>query len=176
MDDPELDTIGDTAIVVLCPEVDERVRRWHVHAPTPGLPSHVTLLYPFKRLADVTDADLTLLQAIFAAECVAPIAFARTGRFPGVLYLEPVDDARFRRLTDELVDAWPDFPPYGGMFDDVIPHLTVTHGVPEGELDMIEAELAPHLPLVTTADEAWLMTFDGDEWSCEARLAFGARA
>lgn len=163
---------GETAIVVLCHEVDDRIRRWHMRTQPVGLPAHITLMYPFKPLDDVTDDDLQLLGDVFSFEATKPIVFASTGRFPGVLYLEPEDDARFRRLTDELTRLFPDYPPYGGAFDDVIPHLTVNHGLPEDDLDAIEAELASHLPLATTAQDAWLMTFDGDEWSCDARFPF----
>jgi 2'-5' RNA ligase len=165
-------TPGDTAIVLLCHEVDEHLLRWHVGIEPGELPAHITLLFPFKPLDEITDEDLTLLSDLFAAEPTEPIRFVRTGRFPGFLYLEPEDDARFRKLTNELTALWPEYRPYGGSFDDVIPHLTVTSALPEPELDAIERELLPHLPFETVPLEAWLMNFDGDEWSCDARFPF----
>ena len=163
---------GETAVVVLLHEVDERIRRWHIRTQPVGLPAHITLAYPFKPIEDVTEHDLELLRSVFASETSHVITLARTGRFPGVLYLEPEDDARFRRLTDEITELWPEYPPYGGAFEDVIPHVTVNHGLPEHELDVVEHELASHLPMQAFAHEGWLMTFDGEEWSTEARFAF----
>ncbi|CAM5691577.1 hypothetical protein SCHAM137S_06449 [Streptomyces chartreusis] len=50
--------------------------------------------------------------------------------FP-VLYLAPEPDTHFRRLTDAITERWPENPPFGGQFDDVVPHLTVAQGQDE---------------------------------------------
>jgi len=171
-DDNSTEAAGTTAIVVLFADVTDRIHRWHVHTREPGLPAHVSLMFPFKQLDDISEGDLDRLRSLFEAEPTGPVTFARTARFPGVVYLEPEDDGRFRRLTEELTELFPDHPPYGGAFDEVIPHLTVTFSAVEEELDLVERELAPHLPLETRVDEAWLMHFDGEEWSTEMRFAF----
>ena len=64
-------------------------------------------------------------------------------RFPDVAWLAPVPDAPFRRLTELIVSRYPDYPPYEGIHDEVIPHLTV--GVGDTTLqDEIDAALTPH--------------------------------
>ncbi|WP_330358906.1 2'-5' RNA ligase family protein [Streptomyces chartreusis] len=40
--------------------------------------------------------------------------FDHCGRFPGVLYLAPEPDMQFRRLTEAIVERWPENPPFGG--------------------------------------------------------------
>ena len=77
------------------------------------------------------------------------------GRFPGVLYLAPEPAAPFVRLTRTIAEHWPQYQPYAGAFDDVVPHLTISIGE---EPDGAEAALARVLPLATRADEIWLMT------------------
>ncbi|MEV6013635.1 2'-5' RNA ligase family protein [Streptomyces sp. NPDC051976] len=53
------------------------------------------------------------------------VQFESCGRFPEVLYLVPAPDRQFRRLTQAIADRWPETPPFGGQFTDVIPHLTI---------------------------------------------------
>ena len=43
----------------------------------------------------------------------------------GTVYLAPSPAAPFRQLTHELFRRFPEHPPYGGAFDDVVPHLSV---------------------------------------------------
>lgn len=161
-----------SAIVVPMPQLDDVVGRWRVTCAAPGMPAHVTLLYPFKPAAGISEHEVAGLRRIVGAVPAGSTTFERCGRFPGVLYLAPDHDDRFRRLTSALADAWPDWQPYGGAFDDVVPHLTVVEGGVEAELDAIERELAPRLPLVAPSDEAWLVRFDGTEWRRMARLPF----
>ena len=40
--------------------------------------------------------------------------------------LKPVEP--FRALTAQLCDRWPEAPPYGGAYPEVVPHLTVAQG------------------------------------------------
>ncbi|MFF4031241.1 2'-5' RNA ligase family protein [Streptomyces sviceus] len=47
------------------------------------------------------------------------------GRCPGILYLVPEPELPYRRLTDAIEDRWPETPPFGGQFDEAIPHLTI---------------------------------------------------
>jgi len=166
--------VGRTGIVVPLPVVDKIVGRWRLPLVEPGMPAHVTLLFPFKPLPEVTEADVDRLRSIVATEVARPIRFERSARFPGVLYLAPEQDGFFRGLTEQLVAAWPDYPPYGGAFDDVVPHLTVAFERPEPELDEIQRELDAHLPIEVFAEEACLMRFDGTSWECEARAPLAA--
>ena len=52
---------------------------------------------------------------------------------------------------------YPHRPPYGGVFDDVIPHLTVAQAPEPEVLDAVEAEVTRGLPVAAHATEVWLM-------------------
>ena len=63
----------------------------------------------------------------------------------------------------ELVAAkYPDYPPYEGIHDEVIPHLTVAEGGVELQ-DEVEAALSPHLPIEARADAVSLLAEDPNE-------------
>ena len=55
---------------------------------------------------------------------------------------------------------WPEFPPYGGAFSLVIPHLTVADRVAADVLNAIDRDVSSHLPIRCRATEAWLMCSD----------------
>jgi len=70
---------------------------------------------------------------------------AETQRFPVALYLAPDPGEHFSALTDGIYDAFPDYPPFEGKFETVVPHVTVAHG-DEALLCEIEVELRIALP------------------------------
>jgi 2'-5' RNA ligase superfamily len=170
--------MAETAIVVLVPEAEPLVgehRRRHTEDGAHGIGAHVTLLYPFAdaslldlhRLGDVSDA--------LAAFESFDFALATPNRFPGnprVLCLRPEPDAPFRAMTAALVAAFPEHRPYGGKYDDPIPHATVAVG-DDDVLDPIERELASALPIPSRATEAVVMERDEHgRWRPHSRLPF----
>lgn len=141
-----------------------------------SLIAHITLLAPFHPLAEIDDALVHRLTRFFSD--VPPFGFALTEvcAFPsGIAYLAPDPAAAFRKLTQELHHEFPEFPPYGGAFDEVVPHLTVP--LPDGEdLDDLEKALAATLPIHTRAVEAVLMHVEEDNTHVIATLPFGTTA
>ena len=57
-------------------------------------------------------------------------------------YLAPDPPEPFSRLTEAIVERWPDYPPYEGIHETVIPHLTVAYG-DDALLTEIEADVTP---------------------------------
>lgn len=168
---------GRSALVVPVPDVEPVVGPWRERfdpgAPL-GVPAHVTVGYPFLPLAAVTPEVVEDLATLVAAEPALRVTFARCGRFPEVLWLDPEPAAPFVRLTRALVARWPEAPPYGGRFgDDVTPHLTVVMTTSGPDMDSVERALVPALPLTTVLTEAVLLGFDGLRWSVRHRFAFG---
>jgi hypothetical protein len=151
-----LERMGHTVIQVPVPALERVGRRLEVAPVCP----HVTVLGPF---VDRPDVDDDLVGAI--RELVAPVrAFDFTlvavGRFDGGLtYLVPEPAAPFVRLTAILAAAFPQWPPYGGMFDEVVPHLSIGDAVPETDV----AILREALPLRATADEVTLTWWSDDD-------------
>ena len=73
--------------------------------------------------------------------------FARTRWFgEDVLWLAPEPDQPFRALTTALHSAFPQCPPFGGIYPDVVPHLTIGDRPPGGPATLEAAEaLRPRL-------------------------------
>ncbi|MBN8752503.1 MULTISPECIES: 2'-5' RNA ligase family protein [Variovorax] len=93
-----------------------------------GVPAHITVLVPFMDPALIT-ADV-LDRARRALTRTPSFAFSlnKVGRFPETAYLAPEPAAPFIEMTLALAKTFPDFPPYGGEHEGVIPHLSVAHG------------------------------------------------
>jgi hypothetical protein len=168
---------GETAVIVPVPAAEPAVADWRHRfdrsAPF-GVPAHITVVFPFVPSALLTDTDLFDLRSLFALQPAFELTLAGFGRFPGVLYLDPDPAAPFRAFTAAMVSHWPDFPPYGGAYDDPIPHLTVTEIADDAEIAEAQRDIAPKLPIVSTLTRALLVRFDGQRWVTEQELPFGA--
>ncbi len=134
--------------------------------------AHVTVLYPFMPIADV-DADVQArLGAVFSP--IDPFVFtlSRVDSFgDDVVWLAPVPDEPFRRMTAAVWEAFPEFPPYEGAHDEPTPHLTVADD-PAAEID--RASLGEHLPVTATAAGVELIAFDGGRWSVRSVFSLGS--
>jgi 2'-5' RNA ligase len=169
-----------TALVVAVPEAATAVEPWLERTaaakPSLGIPAHVTVLFPFVPAHDANDALLGDLASVFVR--VHPFTFVlrECRRFPAVLYLAPEPSAPFIAMTESVVAAYPDFPPYEGVFDSIVPHLTVAEGLP-AVLNRAQAEVRPWLPIQAEADEVLLLEEVDPvtgEWSTRARVPLGA--
>jgi 2'-5' RNA ligase len=167
---------GQSGLIVRVPEAEFAVRGWRERfdsSARDGVPAHVTVLFPFldASLLDegvhATIGDVVGRQLPFAAR------FDRCGRFPGVLYLAPEPDTPFRRLTEAITERWPENPPFGGQFEDVVPHLTVAQGQDDAVMDEVEADLLARLPVVTRVSSVDLMVHDGTRWRQRASFPLG---
>jgi 2'-5' RNA ligase superfamily protein len=129
-----------------------------VAPPLGGLPAHVTLLFPFPEPdSDVVDATRETLAGVEAFDVVF-----REVRFPNVPYLVPEPAEPFVALTGALVQRFLAWQPYGGKFDDVIPHLTIA-----------DADAPPPLPAHARAVEAVLyVELEADVWKPHTTFAF----
>jgi 2'-5' RNA ligase len=138
----------------------------------PGLPHHVTVVYPFVRARMPARAVRKRLRSAFAT--VRPFEFRLTavGRFPGVLYLAPDSAEPFVALTEASVRAVPSHLPYRGAFDAIVPHVTVLEHAPEPE--GLEERLRSALPITARADfvELYAPGTDGI-WRSRMRFPLG---
>jgi hypothetical protein len=151
-------TMAETAVVVLLPELEPLIGGWRRRYTTDGargMPPHVTLIIPFADSADLDDR-LGLLGRVLGDFAPSAVAVSETARFPGLLYLRPEPAELFIALTEALESAFPEFPPYAGEFDDIVPHLTVAQANEE-ILAGIERELVLQLPVMALVERAWLV-------------------
>ncbi|HEX6489778.1 MAG TPA: 2'-5' RNA ligase family protein [Gaiellaceae bacterium] len=93
---------------------------------------------------------------------------------PPVLYLEPDPPERFQEMTDALVRAFPDYPPFGGQFTTLVPHLTVAED-DAAPLTKIRDDIAPVLPIAARAERALVMRHGADGWRIKSRIGLGRR-
>lgn len=143
-----------------------------------GVPAHVTVLYPFVPPTDVDDDLINRLAAVFAAASPFDCTFDKCGWFgEDVLWLAPDRDQEFRDLTNGVAAEFPDYPPYGGEHDDVIPHLTVgdsRRGTVD-DLRAAEVEVGDRLPITARIEHALLIagTDQPNSWHTVAELSLG---
>ncbi len=104
------------------------------------MPPHVTLIFPFADSSEVDDL-LEPLGRVFAA--FTPETFVV--------------------ITEALVNAFPDFPPYAGEFAEIVPHITVAQGDDE-VLAAAERELEAQLPVKSRVERAWLVEDTAGGW------------
>ena len=114
-----------------------------------GVPAHITVLFPFVPPNLLTDDDLAKATETFQRFRSFEFRLEQIGRFPESLYLVPEPDEPFISLTDAIVREFPEYPPYGGKFSKIVPHLTVANrsaefsSIAEAELLGIMEDLGP---------------------------------
>lgn len=167
----------ESAIVVRIPVPPDLARlraRWD-RAAGRGVPAHVTIVYPFLPGARL-DADVRRsLAAITATHEPFEVEFDRVERFPGVVYAAPDPPDAFVALTSAVVARYPDFPPYSGAYDDVVPHLTIAEA-DDAPFDAIAADAARQLPFRHRVTAVDVLVEQGDaRWRRRWRLRLGVR-
>jgi hypothetical protein len=156
-----------TALIVEVPEAEPAVGELRLQldsSAAAGVPAHITILYPFAEDADVDEEALAELFSRFR-----PFDFVldRVERFQeGPVWLHPEPSLPFVDLTAALEQRWPEYPPYEGMFDEPIPHLTVS----ETPIDF-----QPQLPIASRAHAVTLIEQDEStgRWSTRRAFALG---
>lgn len=158
---PERDMPMESALLLVLPEAEQAVGRFradHDVAARVGVPAHITVAYPFKAAPDLDTADTDRLRTLFAGCPGFVVELATTGWFGSdVLFLNPRNTDPIVRLTRTVEAAFPDYPIYGGIYEDIHPHLTVAHDCGADVLKSIEDTLSASLPVVhhATAVELW---------------------
>src|SRR5262245_11009941 len=138
------------------------------------MPSHVTVLFPFRNPVD-DDAEATI-ERIRGAMAPFSASFAEVRRFgSSVVWLRPEPAAAFLDVTNDVLDAFPDCVPYGGKHRNNTPHLSVGSRLPRAVADALAAEVVPLLPLRDRIDALSLMFETGGGWRHERSWPFSGR-
>ncbi|MFE5207064.1 2'-5' RNA ligase family protein [Streptomyces sp. NPDC056600] len=168
--------VGTTSLSVPLPGLDRLVAPWRRvwdTAARHGGTAHATVLFPFLPRERVDGDARAALARVFAAHPPFALRFSGCARFPGVLWLRPEPDAPLRALTADVTAHWPEHRPYDGLFGDLDPHVTVANSGDARQHDLIEAALAPHLPLTERVEAVDLVAYDGVEWRQWLRFPLG---
>jgi len=168
----------ESALMVLVPEAEPLVKPFRDRydpSAAAGVPAHITLLYPFKHPDEVGKTVLDSLSQWFRRRAPFRFSLAPVRRFPdAVLYLAPEPDEPFRELTLAIWDWYPETPPYGGKWPDIVPHLTLACVKDDQQLDSIAGDFAQasrgRLPIRAIAAEVALMEKRSGRWLVRAKF------
>jgi hypothetical protein len=162
---------NESAVIIPVPDVEPIVaslRSQYDRTARLGVPAHITLLYPF-RPPQAISGEIGVLRDICIPIEAFAFSFTEVRRFPATAYLHPDKSEAFAQITETLVTVWPDCQPHNGAFSEIVPHLTVVHGLNGETLATVERYLRRHLPIKCFAREIWLMTSDHEGvWSKSA--------
>ena len=171
---------SQSALIVAVPEAEPVVaahRDRLDRAASWGVPAHVTVLYPFLPPERIDERVRAVLGQVSAA---VPAFFLTLGRLcwfgDQVLWLAPDPPGPFRALTAAVTARFPGVPPYGGRFEDVVPHLTLGHDHPVEVLRAAGEAVRPQLPIHARVSSLRLIAGDpvpGDSWTTLAEFPLG---
>ena len=168
----------NSALMIPVPGAEPLVQAWRArYDPSAAMdvPAHITLLVPFLPPDRIDGQVVEELHSFFAGAAPFSFRLARLARFPEVLYLAPEPEAPFTQLITALARRYPETPPYGGAFEEVIPHLTVAHSAEPRVLDAIANALAGFAPIEVLATEVWLLEEEQNgSWRTRYRFPLGA--
>jgi 2'-5' RNA ligase superfamily len=155
-----------SALVLLAPRVHDALydlRARYLRNLGRKMPSHVTVLFPFR---NPVDADAVAeIERICAATALFDATFGEVRRFgTSVVWLQPEPATRFNELTSLVTTAFPDCAPYAGKHRANTPHLSVGSRLAREVADALAAEVVPLLPLRDRIDALSLMFETGDGW------------
>jgi 2'-5' RNA ligase len=178
---PDTDLVEPTqsAVLVLVPAAEAVVASHRSRlddAAALGVPAHVTVLYPFVPPERTEDAVISSLAAAVRSVTAFDVTFRRVSWFDrSVLWLAPEPAEPFLALIAAVQGAFPGYLPYGGEISDVVPHLTVGQGQPEGALESAARAIEPSLPVTARVCAAVLMhgSLVPGSWRVVADLPLG---
>jgi hypothetical protein len=128
--------------------------------------AHITILAPFGTDHRPTSDELADVEQYFADQTTFAYELTQICTFPdGLRYLSPEPAARFSRMSHGLHQLFPEYAPYEGKFDLVVPHLTIPDDAPVGSL-----------PIQAHAREATLLRHENGIFTEIASFPFGTSA
>lgn len=154
-----------SALVVNVPEAEAAVgsiRAAHDLGSRFGIPAHITVLAPFLASRRRTPSVTAQLAAICSSTAIFDFRLTSVRRFPGVTYLAPAEPQPFVDLTERVWATWPECPPFGGVFPQIVPHLTLAEGLHDA--GQIRHAVLPALPIDATARGVTLLCQQSDGW------------
>jgi len=132
--------LTETVLLLAVPAADPVVghhRRELDRSAADGIPAHLTVVYPFKPLGEIKEADHERLARIGREHGPFHVEGIKTAWFgEQVMFVEVNAPQDVHALTVDVAAAFPDHPPYSGDIPlaQIVPHLTVGAGAPASAL------------------------------------------
>jgi 2'-5' RNA ligase len=141
-----------------------------------GVPAHVTVLFPFLPVTEIDEDVVARTATLFRSTSAFEHSLVRSEWFGDeVLWLAPDASEQFRSLTNLASMAFPEYPPYEGRFEDVVPHLTVAYRGPLEAMRAAEHTVQKQLPIHSIARAVTLMVEQrSGRWEAAASFALNA--
>jgi 2'-5' RNA ligase len=153
----------------------ERLRRRSVADAGNGVPTHLTLLYPFLEPGDLDAEVRRSIASVAARHGAFDYRLDRPERWPGTMYaaVEPV--APFVALQAALAAAFPAYPIYGAAAGFAfVPHVTVAEGSKADDPATLADPGWAALPYPARAEALDVIADDGTGSRLVWRLRFGS--
>ncbi len=171
--------VSESGLIVPVPASSALVHHYRLRfdpSALAGAPDHITVLYPFLAPAHLDRSVSARLGVLFGEISPFPFTLRAIAWFgQDVLYLAPDPSAPFSRITTLLSDEF-GVMPYGGLYGDATPHLTIGAiglGGDPYALQHVATDVAEGLPIEAVARDAWLMVGNNETgWSVRDRFPF----
>jgi hypothetical protein len=167
-----LNASEESGIIIPIPEAEGMVGpyRWKYDSVARlGIPAHITLIYPFFPPSLITNDIRKHLADLFSNYPIFEFSLTSIGRFPNTVYLTPSPKDKIVDLVRMIATAFPQYPPYGGQFPEINPHLTVAQSDDALLLEQVDREIRPlaaqGLPITKRVTEATLFELHNGLWS-----------
>ena len=166
----------ESALLVPIPAAEPVVAPWRERLDSSaqlGVPAHVTVLYPFVRPSAIDPRLVAGLGSLFRSVGAFAVELNEIRWFGDrVAWLAPEPAEEFSRLTNMVASRWPQYPPYSGEHENVVPHLTIGDSGASVELSNATRHVEAGLPIRDTAAEVRLMAGSNEvaSWSTVARF------
>ena len=136
------------------------------------LPNHVTVLFPFLPVSQVSPDVLAKLSFLAQQVSASSVVFDRVFVFPSdhVVFL-PKDNDFFLSLIASFADCF-NVLPYGGLFAEVVPHMTVANVSQSSRKVSIVQRFVDLLPLSGVFSELVLCETSGKPYRTLHRFSF----
>lgn len=165
---------GTTALVILLPAAEPvlaAARRVDPDLVRPGLPAHVTALYPFLPDSSLTEEVTAEVRSLAAGFSPPEVRLTELVTTPGFVALAA---PALQAVADAVCARWPEVLPYGGRFGPRPPaHLTVAMGGSEAALEQVARDVRPLLPLTAHAKAVQLVALTDRGWEPRLEAPFG---
>jgi hypothetical protein len=137
-------------------------------------PVHVSLVYPFAAESELDERVTSALGELFVEQVPMPVEFLECYHCGGFVAVCPDPIDGLTELVSTTRRQWPDVVPYGEIYVDVEPHLTVAMSSSE-EMAVTIEEVTAQLPISAELREAWLVVFEG-QWTLRGDGSISAPA
>ncbi len=137
--------------------------------------AHVTVLWPFLAPSLIDTAVLRDIAAVCEKHPRHRFRLERLAAYPGgTVYMPPEPADLLLGLMHDVWNRWPETPPYGGIYDEVNPHVTLAVLEDRAELiPQVRSFAEPHLPIDATAEEVMLLLVENGRWRLLEQFPLG---